>query len=182
MSNMFKGSAMTIDKCKEEAEYIDPRVDKGIINDRNGSSVVARETGDVNLTASKYAQYKLSKSSGQATEISIKSHTKTVRKALDTDEVSINNHKLNPQLVELSDMRQALSDKESAIGNLTMGATVLVKTWEEELQRYVLVRRQARMPVFYQELNLENSPEQVGIDTRMQSISNIQIEDEVKVE
>ena len=42
-------------------------------------------------------------------------------------------------------MKQVMN---TSIGNLTMMGTVLVKTYEPTLKKWVLMRRQVRMPVF----------------------------------
>ena len=34
------------------------------------------------------------------------------------------------------------------MGNLMMDATILVKAWEPTLEKYVLIRRPARFPIF----------------------------------
>ena len=57
----------------------------------------------------------------------------------------INFHKLNSQLYELTNMKQVMG---TAIGDLTMMGTVLVKTYEPTLKKWVLMRRQVRIPVF----------------------------------
>jgi hypothetical protein len=150
-------------RCREKNEFLDRRKDKGIIN--KGASVSIKENGDITLAASKDSQYKLSKGQGIATEISLQSNTITNRKTIKTDEIIVNKHKLNPQLWELADNVRLQDNSEQAIGNLTMMANVLVKAWEPNLKRYVMIRRQMRIPMFYPTLNSADAPEEMSIDS-----------------
>ena len=74
---------------------------------------------------------------------------------------------MNPALYELSDMRKTNVNENTAIGNLTMFSTVLVKAWEPTLKKWVLIRRLARMPLFSTMLNLPDAPEDLSIDTNI---------------
>lgn len=170
MSN-YKDTTTPLELLMDESEYIDPREDIGIVNQNTGSSVVIRKDGDISISAGKYSQYKMSKISGQTTEIAIKSLSKTVRKEIETDELLINHHKLNPQTYELADMRQALNNESLAIGQFNMIGTVLIKAWEPELQRYVLIRRQIRMPLFSPTLNLADAPIEMGLNTNINDLA-----------
>jgi hypothetical protein len=102
---------------------------------------------------------------GTIVEVSLQSNTVTVRKDIRTDELLVNRHKLNPQIYQLSDMRQIGNDPLKAIGNLTMMGTVLVKAWEPHLNKYVLIRRQIRTPIFSTLLNLPVVPAGLDIES-----------------
>lgn len=162
---IYEDSADLLGEFKDKSKYMDRRVDKGFVNDSTGSSIGIRENGDTVVAASESAQYKLQHGSGAATEISIQSNTITNRKNIMADEIVVNHHKLNPQLHDLADMKQLSTDSDKAIGNLTMMGTVLVKAWEPNLQKYVLIRRQIRVPIFSPTLNLPDAPEGFGLDT-----------------
>lgn len=164
---IYDQPADLLEEFKDKSKFMDRRVDKGIVNDSTGSSIGIRENGDTVIAASESAQYKLQHDNGQATEISIQSNTITNRKNIAADEMIVNNHKMNPQLYELADMKQLASDPDKAIGNLTMMGTVLVKAWEPNLGKYVLIRRQVRIPIFSPTLNLPDAPEGLGLDTKM---------------
>lgn len=155
----------TLQEIKDRDEHPDRSEDRGIINKNGKSSMLVKSNGDINLAASLQSQYKLISETGQTHEVSIQSTTTTVRKKMEVDEIVINDHKLNPDLYELTDMRQ-LND-HSAIGNLTMYSTVLVKTWEPTLKKWVLMRRLARVPLFSPVLNLPDAPKQLDIDTNI---------------
>lgn len=164
ISDVTRVSVDLLSEAKEYASYSDNTVDRGIINKENGSSILIRENGDISISPSITAQQKYT-ANGHAIEQSIESETITVRKKIEADEVILNNHKLNPALYELTDMRVALNNETVAIGNLTLNTTVLVKAWEPTLQKWVLIRRPARMPMFSPVLNLADSPEQMSISS-----------------
>lgn len=154
---------INMEDLKDNVEFANRQVDKGIINSNAGSALLLRDNGDAALISGKYSQYKLN-NSGQAIEISMQSNTITNRKIINADEIVINSHKLNPQLYELADMRQVLNDK-GIVGNLTVLGTVLVKAWEPILQRHVLIRRQIRIPLFSPLLNVSITPENLAVDS-----------------
>lgn len=164
ISDATRVSVDLLSEAKEYTSYSDNAVDRGIINKENGSSILIRENGDISISPSITAQQKYT-ANGHAIEQSIESETITVRKKIEADEVILNNHKLNPALYELTDMRVALNNETVAIGNLTLNTTVLVKAWEPTLQKWVLIRRPARMPMFSPVLNLADSPEQMSISS-----------------
>jgi hypothetical protein len=149
---------------EERARYMDRSTEKGIVNEETGSSMGIAKDGSVIFAAGTTSQYKVGHD-GNVTEISLKSTEITNRKSIQTDELLINNRKLNPQIYELSDMRQLNGNPNMAIGNLTMMGTVLVKAWEPNLKKWVLIRRQVRIPMFSPMLNLADAPEEFNIDT-----------------
>lgn len=139
--------------------------EQGIINEKTGSAVVVRSDGQINLTSGKYAQYKVSPM-GRTTEVSMESVTTTNRKKYVVDEFVVNEHKLNPQLWELSDFRTSklLTNQGAIVGDLCMMGSVLVKAWEPNLKRYVLIRRPWRGPVFGTTLNVAEINSALKID------------------
>lgn len=153
-----------VDKLKERAENADRQKEKGVINEKTGSSFLMSEDGNVSIVGSKNVQYRMSYSTGHASEISTESNTVTNRKNIKTDELVLNTHKFNPQLYELTDMKQYLSDPTQAIGNLTMLGTVLVKAWEPNLKKWVLIRRIIRTPIFSNLLDIPSSPEEMDLN------------------
>lgn len=157
-------SERLIDRLKERDEQPDRASEKGIINPDTGSSLLLGRTGNVTVASSHNVQYKLNYASGLAREMSLQSDTITNRKRLKTDELMINNHKLNPQLYELTDMKQLYHDPNYSIGNLTMNATVLVKAWEPNLEKWVLIRRPIRTPIFMNAVGIPRAHEDMDID------------------
>lgn len=153
-----------VSKLEERSLNADRSVDKGFVNTSTNSSVVISENGNVTIASSKNVQYKLNYSSGLAKEISYQSQTVTNRKDLRTDELIVNNHKMNPQIYDLTDMKVLYGNTDWAIGNLTVNATVLVKAWEPNLERWVLIRRPMRTPLFMNALGIAGAPEDMDID------------------
>lgn len=162
-------SGKLIDKIKERVEQPDRAYEKGIVNPDTGASLLLGKSGNVTVASSHNVQYKLNYASGLAREMSFQSDTITNRKTLKTDEIIINNHKLNPQLYELTDMKQLYYDPNFAIGNLTVNATVLVKAWEPNLEKWVLIRRPIRTPIFMNSLGIPGAPEEMDLDDNITS-------------
>lgn len=139
--------------------------EQGIVNEKTGSSVVVRENGQINLSSSKYSQVKISPT-GRIIDTSLESVTTTNRKKFIVDEFIINEHKMNPQLWEYADFRTSklLTNEHAIVGNLCMSGTILVKAWEPNLKRYVLIRRPWRGPVFGTLLNVPEINSALDVD------------------
>ena len=155
----------TLSDLKSKATNLSRMSEKGLINEVSGATVVTRENGQINIASGKYAQYKLNPN-GRAVEHSIVSDTITNRKKYTVDEFVINDHKLNPHLYELTDMKKISlqSNAEALVGNFCITGTVLVKAWEVNLKRYVLIRRPVRIPMFSPLLNAPAINTAIGVD------------------
>lgn len=138
--------------------------EQGIISEKTGAAVVVREDGQINLTSGKYSQFKISPL-GRTTETSLESVTMTNRKKFNTDEFIINEHKLNPLLWEYTDFKETklLTNQHAIVGNLCMMGSVLVKAWEPNLKRYVLIRRPWRGPIFGNFMNVPEINPALGV-------------------
>lgn len=150
-----KDMDLTITQVQNIAEYGRRSHDKWLMNERSGSSLMFRNNGQANMAASKYSQYKLNPE-GSSQENTLISQTITNRKILQADEFVFNNHKFNTQLIDLADFRKMKVDQNQncVVGNFTVFGSVLVKAWEENLKRYMLIRRPARMSLFSPLLNV----------------------------
>lgn len=150
-----KDMDLTVNQIKNIADYGRRSHDKWLMNERSGSSMMLRNNGQSNLAAGKYSQYKLNPE-GSSQENTLISQTITNRKILQADEFVFNNHKFNTQLIDLADFRKMKVDQNQncVVGNFTVFGSVLVKAWEENLKRYVLIRRPARMSLFSPLLNV----------------------------
>lgn len=137
-SNLF---AETQKKSKQAT----PGEDQGLINENGNTTITTRKDGSTTLNSGIYAQYKVDKNSGVATEFSEVSTTNTVQKDLTCSDLIINRHKFNTQLIEFSDLKLNMN---TIMGHLMMNSTILVKTWEPNLNQYVLMRRPASFPIF----------------------------------
>ena len=119
--------------------------DEYTINSTSGANITAKGDGSATMVSGIYAQYKTDKNTGVATEISLQSNTITVQKEIVTNDLILNRHKLNSQLYEFTNLK---NNHGTIMGNLMMDATILVKAWEPTLEKYVLIRRPARFPIF----------------------------------
>lgn len=155
-----------LDSIKQKVRNISRDTERGFVNSHSKSSIVLKENGNVSLISGINSQIKLSKE-GKITEICLEKETKTNKKKLTTDDLILNNHKFNPKLFEFTDMRQVLNSEELLVGNFTMSGTVLVKTWDEDRKRYVLIRRPTRLPMFSPILNTSAIPEEFDIDNNL---------------
>jgi len=155
----------TLTDLMDRALNLQRKDEQGILNESNGAGVVVRKDGQVNLAASKYSQYKLSPN-GRTVEQAMESVTITNRRKLLTEEVVINEHKLNPQLWELADFRvpKLPTNDHAFVGGLCMFGSVLVKAWEPNLKRYMLIRRPWLGPMFGPLLNVAEINPALGIN------------------
>ena len=142
--------------------------EKGIVNKAAKSSFSMRDNGDINTVSSKYAQHKLS-AGGKSTDIANESVTITNTKKLTFDELVVNGHKFNNQLYEYADLKMVNGNEHKLVTGLALEATVLTKSWEPSLERYVLIRRPARFAMFSQILNTADTPDNLSIDTSLLS-------------
>lgn len=123
-----------------------------------------RDNGDINTTASKLSQKKLS-AGGISTDLSTQDVTITNTKKIFADEIVLNNHKFNNMLYEYTDLKQVHNNEHKLVTGLALETTVLTKSWEPDLGKYVMIRRPARFAMFSPELNLADVPENLSIDT-----------------
>ncbi len=135
--------------------------DKGFINPLAKTSIVSRASGSTNIVSGIYAQLKCDRASGVVTEVALHSVVNAVQRELSVSDLIINRHKLNSQLYEFTNLKSNLG---TIMGNLTVDATVLVKTWEPNLEQYVLIRRPARFPVFSHLLDAYEIDERLKLD------------------
>lgn len=143
-----------LSSLQAKAKNLSRMNEKGIINEQTGSAIVVRENGQINLTSSTSSQFKMNPE-GTIVDQSIESHTIAVRKKFKVNNVILNEHKLNPDLYEITDFkeRSLIANERVTIGNFCINGSALVKSWEPNLKRYVLIRRPVRIPMFYNQLN-----------------------------
>ena len=154
----------TQSQIQERAKYIKRGHETGLINDTTQSSVVIRHDGQINLSANRYAQYKLNPS-GKVIEEALESVSLSNRRKIQTDDMVLNEHKLNPYLYELTDMKKLMTayNDNMLVGNFCLFGSVLTMSWEMHLKRYVLMRRPARMPMFSPVLNVPEINTGLGV-------------------
>lgn len=161
-----------VPELQQESENANRNLDRGFVNENNGSSTIIGEDGDFVVASGKNIQYKMNVKSGKSTQISYHSLEITNKKEIKTDELVFNKHKLNPQLWELTDYKRYNGDPTSAMGNLMMGGTVLVKTWEPTLKKWVLMRRPIITPVFSKKISAPDAPKAMGLSSDISSEIN----------
>ena len=150
-----KDMSTNVSQLQSKSNYLSRYSEKGLVNEQTGSAMVIRDNGQINLSAGMYSQYKLNPN-GKSVEQTMESNTFTNRKNINTNDLVINGHKLNPSLYELTNFQKVILplNQEAIVGNFCVSGTVLVKAWEPNLKRYMLIRRPVRMPMFSDLLNV----------------------------
>lgn len=158
-----------LSKFKDKSLNPDRTTDRGIVSENSASSLIIKENGNIVISSDETSNIKINQE--KVIETTSESVTICNRKFLNADETIINNQKMNPQLLELSDTKVLFDNPNDSIGNLMMDGTVLVKTWEPHLNKYVLIRRKIRTPLFSHKLNKPEVPE--FIDTITDYITDL---------
>ncbi len=166
-----------LQEAQASSMKIDGAYDRGIQNKETGQSLVFKKDGSMNFITGKYSQFSVNSDSGTITSAALQNNEVSVQKDIITEDLSINKHKFNNQLYELTNFKKLESG--AIVGGLTVMATVLVKAWEPTLKKYVLIRRQMRTPVFSNVLDAYKLSEQLGVDSSVsKDIAEYQIEKE----
>lgn len=160
-----QGFNTKLDEIKDKSKYIGRTTEKGFVNEEYGSSMALRENGQISLAAGKQAQMKMNPS-GTVDILGLEIVNTSNRIKYYTDELVINDHKLNPNLWELTGFKSVpLQDNQFAtIGNFTMAGYVLVRAWDRQLGRYMMIRRPARIAPFGPRLNVADIHPALKID------------------
>jgi hypothetical protein len=156
-----------LQRIKDKVKNLTRGKEKGIVNSKSRSSFILRDNGDINAVASKLAQNKLN-SAGTNSGISTQDVTITNTKKILTDEIILNNHKFNNMLFEYTDLKQVHNNEHKLITGLALESTVLTKSWEPDLGKYVMIRRPARFAMFSPELNVADIPKNLSINTEIE--------------
>ena len=119
---------------------------------RGTASIVMKENTSVAMAVGNSS--KLSVDNGTINSVSNTHRIKANRIDLNFDEILFNGHKLNNRIFELADFRELQDKPGSVVGDFMVKGTVLVKSWEPNLGRYVLIRRDIIMPLFGQNTTL----------------------------
>lgn len=164
----------TQSQIQERAKYIKRGHESALMNDTTRSSVVIRHDGQINISANRYAQFKLNPS-GKIIEEALESVQLSNRHKIQTDDIVLNEHKLNPYLYELTDIKKLTSayNDEMYVGNFCLFGSVLTKSWDMNLKRYVLIRRPARMPMFSTVLNVPEINTGLGVSDPLKIDENL---------
>lgn len=138
-----------LDLVKDCSDRISRDEEFGFNNARGNISL--KRDGQISLSSCIDSQFKVS-ANGTIESISLNNNIKTNFFKIDADDIIVNNHKFNNKIIDLADFKQVLKTEWSTdiciVGGLTMLGTVLTRTWDKNLKRYVLIRRLANIPVF----------------------------------
>ena len=143
-----------IQDMKKKAEFGNRQEDTTIVNSDGANASVRLTDNKINLASAMNAGMKLNDQ--QQIQQSFEEKHTTNRFNLETYDILVNGHKLNPSLWEYSDFSKFVDQYGSthAISGFCMFGTVLTPSWDEQLHRYVLIRRLARMPMFSPAMNV----------------------------
>jgi hypothetical protein len=157
------------------SEHPESGTDRGTIGSKGAASVIKGGTNTIVDSAGLYAQRITSGSSGVITDMALQHNINNVRMNFNCSDFVINNHKLNSYMYEITNMKKV---QNTAIGNFTVSGTVLVKTYDHNLGKWVLIRRQVRVPMFSNLLDPYNIDERLSLSTGKYDASHYKIEKE----
>lgn len=163
--NYKEGIANIMDK----AEYANRQDENSIVS---GNTSVRVSDGNIDMATSQDTSMKLTGS-----QIVMQSHDEnhtTNRVNVDSYDVVVNGHKLNPNLWEYADFKTFKDQNQTnhAIGGFCLFGTVLTPSWDSQLHRYVLIRRLARMPMFSPKVNVPDILPELNIDDPTKVVFN----------
>ena len=139
-----------IKKISRESVTPNRQTTSGVISKKSDSGVLIEENGDIQNISGSLNQEKFNNESSSKTDISYEHNIVTNRLNLEIDDITINGCKLNPQLYSLYGIVQQ-SDK-CIQGNLNIYGTVLVKSFDVNLNKHVYIRRYIRTPLLYNKM------------------------------
>ena len=145
-NKVYTGLKINATKMEEQSKHPNRSNDWSI--KRGIASVVMKFGKAIGLSIGNDTKFSIDR--GSINSISQTHRIKANRIYLDCDELIINGHKLNNRIIELADFRELPDKPNSIIGDFMVRGIVLVKSWEPNLGRYVLIRREIFMPLFGQ--------------------------------
>ena len=158
-----------LDQVKRESKTPNRQTTSGIVSNNNQSAVIVDDSGTQNII-NKTNQSKTNPESQTQTDICYEKNICTNRINIQTDDITINQCKINPLLYNSS----GFGDNGLCVqGDLNMYGTVLVKCWDRSLQKAVFIRRRIRTPIMYNQMTQPDIDERLDIDANIQSIDSI---------
>lgn len=158
---MFENKAGLFNQVKQQTGRVNVDSDFGMVNINSKASVISKEDGNLKMITDEITQFTMDKQSNTIIQKTLKSMDTSVVKEIKTNDLIVNNHKFNNQLLELNDFKDV---NGNTIGGIMLNGTVLVKTYNKYLDKWVLIRRNISTPMFSQRLNIPSAPEQYGLD------------------
>lgn len=155
-----------LDKIKRESKTPNRQTTSGIVSNNNQSAVIIDDSGTQNII-NKTNQSKTNPESQTQTDICYEKNICTNRINIQTDDITINQCKVNPLLYNSSGFGY---NGLCIQGDLNMCGTVLVKCWDRSLQKVVFIRRKIRTPIVYNQMTQPDVDEQFGFDSSINSL------------
>lgn len=139
-----------IGKVKNDAENLVRNAGVGLINAKGNHESVSVKKGYVTIAGGKLAAMKVDGNTGLVQDTSRLRGTRTNRIQNEFDDLLFNGHKFNPVFYEYTDYKKYVDQngESHVVGSLCISGTVMVRAWDRDLQRNVLIRRPARFPMF----------------------------------
>lgn len=142
--NTYMSASDLWDLVNSNTKQATAGTDRGLIG-KDGASTIIKSDNVMTNAYGLYAQRTTNGEAGNITDMSLQHNINTVRASVSCSDLIINQHKMNSYLYEITNMKNL---QNTAIGNFTVLGTVLVKTYDPNLEKHVLVRRQVRVPLF----------------------------------
>lgn len=158
---MLENKSSLFNTVKDNVGRVDVGADFGVVNTESKSSILASDDGSTGMISGEYSQITIDKQSDTITQRTIKSVDVSVQKEIMATDINVNNHKFNNQLIELNDFRDV---NGYTMGGIMLNGTILVKTYDYNLEKWVLIRRNIATPMFSQRLNIPEAPEEFGLN------------------
>ena len=136
-------------RIKNDARYTNRNNDLSLVNKNNHLSYAIRD-GHMNLVANKLSSFKLDGRMGATPSTSREYEIKANRVKYYFDDMLFNGHKFNPVFYEYANYKQYKDQNNNihTVGGLCVSGSVMVRAWDEQLGRNMLIRRPARFPMF----------------------------------
>lgn len=149
-------------KVVENARYIADGIEEGLRNLTADTAILLKKYGSINAVAGEQSSSKIN-AEGHNVDVGYWKKNTFNTYEIETDQVIVNKHKLNPYLYELTDFKKIETPVSGIVGNFCLDGTVLVKAWDTTLKKYVLIRRRLRTPMFFPQLNVPEIPSPLSV-------------------
>lgn len=156
--------AAGLNRIKNKSQFGTRTQDVTLVNHAGANTSIRLGKNQINEASSQNVSNKLN--AKQAIQTSFEEKHVTNRLKLDTYEMVVNGHKLNPNLWEYSDFKKYtdMYNEIHAVGFFCTEGTILTPSWDAQLHRYVLIRRRCRMPLFSPKNNVPDILKTLNIE------------------
>lgn len=153
-----------LSNLKKESNSASRTNEKLIINDGGNKESIRLGNNKISMAPSPTTNFKVENTRINSQTMQENHTTNTF--TLNTDEIVVNGHKLNPNLWEYSDFKnfKDMYMGTHTLGNLCIFGTVLTPAFDYQLKKYVLIRRLTRMPLFAPKQNVQEILPELNIE------------------